>query len=186
MKNKGMVFLLILGLIVGLGLVGCQKITKGKVAKSDLDIKVEVFRGFYFAMTASPAPGVEGPCYEVEVTIANIGHQPVVFDSLEIAFIPKKGTPLKSITKPVQDDYIALAPGDKEEFHGTTNGYTIPLLVDAGKEPLVLLVSPQKNNQPVCPPFTMNLPELDELENVYDRYIERHKDKFKKDNSLES
>jgi hypothetical protein len=141
-------------------------------------VTAEVYQEHY--VTISDNPDVSPIAYHVTVTVKNSGSNPIVYDTVQAAFLPGEGkNPLIMTTHPYDKDRgdkqeaykkdrksATIAPGATETFNFTTNGYTFKLLRDAGKAPLEFVVILVKGDDPVIPvvgPYAAPLPALNDL-----------------------
>jgi hypothetical protein len=142
-----------------------------------ISIKAEVFKEIYFGFgSAGSTTDLE---YQVRMVIINNQKKNFVFDEVLVVFSPKSGTPLRqhmyhNIDKDADlrgqkgppPDFV-MSPGQKEDFEFRTNGYTTPLLADAGKYPLVFSIVFLRKKQIVAGPYQAPLPSLTDLPNAH-------------------
>jgi len=123
----------------------------------------------------SPTPVGSDIAYHGDLTIKNIGQEPLVFDIVEITVSPIKGKSLRMITSSTKGQGFRIPPGDTDMFDFTTDGYTSSLLADAKGSPLILTVVLRLNGQTVAGPFMATLPELWDLPNYYEKFTKGKK-----------
>lgn len=142
-------------------------------------------------MSFGDNPDVSPVAYHVAVTVQNVGKTPLVFDTVEGAFLPKNGRPLRNVTHNVDKDKgdspeasakgdiptDELAPGAARTLEFTTDGYTFKLLRDAGDAPLRFGLTFGRNRAAVTDSFVAILPDLKELPSYEKSMVENTKGK---------
>lgn len=113
--------------------------------------------------------------YHGDLTITNIGKEPLVFNVVEKIFSPIKGKSLKIATHSPEGQEFRIPPGDSDIFDFNTDGYTSSLLADAEGSPLILIVVLKLNGQTVAGPFMAALPEPWDLPDYYEKLTEGKK-----------
>ena len=144
-----------------------------EISGMEITIEGELFRDNYFNIVS---PQSSQFAYLINLTLTNTGYNKIVFDELEIMFLPESGTPLRQSLKlgKNSDNYqldevktLELGVGESTSIPRiSTDGYTDRLISDAENKPLMFSISIIYKGIKIAGPFRTKLPDIETLSNL--------------------
>lgn len=129
-----------------------------------LSVTAEVSRGFHTGMGL----GSSDATYEVALEISNDGNDILTFDEVIGGFLPPEpAKPLQMTTTQNEGEPFRLPPGESLNLQFTSDGYTTPLLLDAGDAGLMFAVALRANGKTLGRRYAAKLPDLSDLPDAY-------------------